>query len=1289
MSNLPSDPTNEPPVEGTPALPPSQELIPCQAPEQPPTRVEDLDPPYSAYPAVSLELVPYPESGVYALGIRHVLSYSQWIFEKWFNWTPGDFHAIYFNDFIKPASSAVVNDDQPRYDLFVPGEKMPTGEVAMYGRVMRVGSFQESTSPVQTVLIKTDRPGGLDQDPGDEWHSRLSMSIEGFPENSVINQSNSAAGVWCLIEPYLNIRKNDVIEVSWDGVLIFHTVSPEEAAASMPIRILVSKSIIDKGGLKGELILRFRAHDVAENISGGEKYQYSKPYKLVSELDPTLSPAPIFLIDGIPFSQVDFDTQSEKNFILRCFTGLVIPAPNPPYQLFITLYATLIDGSTKTFTLPPVNASNAYVTDVPVPREIIEQIVGGSFRASFQLYTAGGSLLEQSGSVTITVVGTPVSMPGVTIVPIELGLIDPDNDIDIHIPFYEPHDPNWLEFLNIVTREPGGGGLTYRVSRLAGAQGGSYHVAAQDLQPFKGHDVYVYYEVNDGAVHIFGGQAMAIRKSLEVGAQVGERVASLPAPELQYAQGNNINPAHVPGTSLLLTLPYTGTQSGDEVHWVVFGSAVGGSASGTITVNGATQGKALVLEINRNLIDLNLNGALRISYSVQSGGASGQILRSEILDLTVGVGVQLDRPIIEGASILPDRLNPLAALAGAWVVVKFQPMQATDQIDVDWLSSDGIGSYTAQVDGNPSTNEVRAFIPPEIVARSIRPNGNAISVQYRFTRGSFLYESEIVDLELQPLTGLPTPAIDGIGDSMVLELSKLNDAARTRIALWSFIAPNQRMWMTYEGTYEDGTPYLEDTYTANLVTAAGVLNGISPPTPVDKLRRLKDGSQLTIRFWVTLSESADKNSAVLFGVRVHNIQAIPSTLPRPAFANLSDAVITIDPLTYENNASVTVAYSGMNATHRIKLLWMLPDGSLPYIADKDGLAGGRVDFLISPAIMASSVGKKVTLRYIATINGVDVDSFVQEVNVQVIQPSNLPQPLINNLASGGTLDLTTFTGNATASVAKWRLSATGQRVWLICSSAGVGDLYVLNGAAITATEAANGLVNKTVVRTWLAALSTGSQITVTCKVTFDGSTNEAQAVNFQSTTYAIKNHPPLTIDTSVMSFSGTLYQLPPSLGWTSKGYRITRQRAAQGGVPPYTYTSSNPTIASVDSNGIVTGLRGGTVTISVKDSATGAASYSVQSAIVNYEILSSGSYLYGAASVSWVKGAGGITVNNIPNFFNDLHNQYTPSNNRGLWIGVTNTGLPDSNFFFYPHEKIFYRAQGSIHPLITVCAKRI
>ncbi|MDY4300702.1 hypothetical protein SO486_12010, partial [Pseudomonas salmasensis] len=47
-----------------------------------PQRVEDLDPPYSAYPAIPLSYVP-GEVAVYGLGIRHVRPYALYSFENW------------------------------------------------------------------------------------------------------------------------------------------------------------------------------------------------------------------------------------------------------------------------------------------------------------------------------------------------------------------------------------------------------------------------------------------------------------------------------------------------------------------------------------------------------------------------------------------------------------------------------------------------------------------------------------------------------------------------------------------------------------------------------------------------------------------------------------------------------------------------------------------------------------------------------------------------------------------------------------------------------------------------------------------------------------------------------------------------------------------------------------------------------------------------------------------------------------------------------------------------------
>ncbi|SDU94383.1 hypothetical protein [Pseudomonas mucidolens] len=648
-----------------------------QAPATPQVsrRIEDLDPPYSAYPAVDLTAALYPEAGIWGMGIRHVDSHARWVFEKWFNWNLNDYYAIHLNDPNNPAAADITQDDRARYELFVPKEHVPEGEISVFGRLLRVASNQESTSPPQIYLIKSTRPGGTDRDPGCEWHTGLVMNVEGFPEGAIVNPENTRDGVWCLIERYEHVRKNDVIELSWDGIFVQHTVSPAEAAEAGAIRVFVSKAIIDQGGQLGELTLRFRVRDVVGNFSG-EKYQYSKAYTLNSELDPSLLSPPIFLIDGAESTQVDFDAQAESTFEVLALTPRQFPAPVPSYKIAVTLFATLADGTHQAFPLPEVIDENLGVTYVTIARETIGSLVGGSFRVSFQWLKPDSSAL--SGSTTVTVIGTLVLMPAVTVAPIELGMIDPDHDVTVTLPHYQPHNKDWLETLVIEYRQPGGGSELYTQPQLADVQGGIRTVTKETLQRFNGlGTVYFYYQVNDGAARDVGSGTLEIRKSQEFAAQVGERIAEMPVPILQGVQGNNINPADVPGPSVLLTLPYTGTLTGDLIHWNCIGSGIDGSLSNTIQINGGTAGQPLVFPVDRLILDNNLNGSLRISYSLQRTEPL-LTLRSEVLNLTVGIGVQLERPVVEEAQPSSDQLDPLAALDGAHVRVQYQPMLVTD-----------------------------------------------------------------------------------------------------------------------------------------------------------------------------------------------------------------------------------------------------------------------------------------------------------------------------------------------------------------------------------------------------------------------------------------------------------------------------------------------------------------------------------------------------------------------------------------------------------------------------------
>ncbi|MBO0497135.1 hypothetical protein J1G37_28940, partial [Pseudomonas sp. Marseille-Q1929] len=205
----------------------------------PPTRVEDLDTPYSAYPSVTISHLPGESMYAYGMGLRHTVPYATWIFEKWYTWSLLDFYALYFDHASLPVASDNVMVDQPIYSLSVAEEHVPEGDVQVRGLVQRVGSGNQSTSPWQTILVKRTKPGGTDVDPGSPWHSGLKMSVVGFPEGSTLNPFNVGPGVTVKIERYENIRRNDLISVSWDGNYVPHRVTDDEAAGVVDILVFI------------------------------------------------------------------------------------------------------------------------------------------------------------------------------------------------------------------------------------------------------------------------------------------------------------------------------------------------------------------------------------------------------------------------------------------------------------------------------------------------------------------------------------------------------------------------------------------------------------------------------------------------------------------------------------------------------------------------------------------------------------------------------------------------------------------------------------------------------------------------------------------------------------------------------------------------------------------------------------------------------------------------------------------------------------------------------------------
>ncbi|MFP5497681.1 MAG: hypothetical protein ACLGJE_16210 [Gammaproteobacteria bacterium] len=210
MPNLPIDPDDNASVIEDPGVPVSDSPLALLEPAPLPViTAEDLAPPYSAFPPVSLDRYP-DEPYAYGLGIRHVQPYAYFLLEKWHTWGIFDVFELYLNNDL--LAHGIVENDQDRYALYVIAERMPEGEVQVRARVLRAGSGQQSTSPTQSILIKTTRPGGIENNGDDKWHSKLSLSVDGLPESSTINMDTISHGLYAVIASYPNVRKNDTIE---------------------------------------------------------------------------------------------------------------------------------------------------------------------------------------------------------------------------------------------------------------------------------------------------------------------------------------------------------------------------------------------------------------------------------------------------------------------------------------------------------------------------------------------------------------------------------------------------------------------------------------------------------------------------------------------------------------------------------------------------------------------------------------------------------------------------------------------------------------------------------------------------------------------------------------------------------------------------------------------------------------------------------------------------------------------------------------------------------------------
>jgi hypothetical protein len=197
-----------------------------------------------------------------------------------------------------------------------------------------------------------------------------------------------------------------------------------------------------------------------------------------------------------------------------------------------------------------------------------------------------------------------------------------------------------------------------------------------------------------------------------------------------------------------------------------------------------------------------------------------------------------------------------------------------------------------------------------------------------------------------------------------------------------------------------------------------------------------------------------------------------------------------------------VGYADMLLTDSITLIW---NGDKTSIGAAAGNAAKSVDFNVPVNLIAAAMGKSIEVSYEVTRDGEVLPSSKLTLTVGTLSEADLGQskPVIVEANGTTVVDLNTFTGDATVTVAKWPLAAVGQRVWLtVYGPTGTPLAQLLDGFPITETDGISG-ISRSITRVQLEGLPAGANIRVELKVNFNGDSSEAASVSFPDANYSV------------------------------------------------------------------------------------------------------------------------------------------------------------------------------------------
>lgn len=507
-------------------------------------------------------------------------------------------------------------------------------------------------------------------------------------------------------------------------------------------------------------------------------------------------------------------------------------------------------------------------------------------------------------------------------------------------------------------------------------------------------------------------------------------------------------------------------------------------------------GKAYYFNIEHALVAALAKGTAYAYYLLQGDGLPDKRSYNRHLRI-LGDVVKWPAPTID--QLIGDYLEPDLPEA----TVRF-PAQASwpDGAFLDvMVVAEGVGSPIVRRIGAPVGNipitpegEMLVMVPDSILKHF---NGYPTEVYYVLSRqGALPQESLRLKVHVgEPVRELPEPIVEKAYDGVL----NPDDITEYAWVIAPFTGTLQGDWITL---YWIGPG-------AN--TSVRVQVGVDGATTehsilIDYITANLD-EQVKVFYTLGRSQQRPRYSHI---ATVEIRQGL-GELPPPGLSRATitgPGTATLAPLDVQTGTTLVVSYVGMRDGDSIQVTMQGTAGAgSPVIPSKPGNeATNRVEFDVSKAAIAANIGRSSTsvlFTYTVARNGKSEPSLPLTVTVTSIPMGNLPTPRINNVASGGVLDVPNLPSTAKLTIAQWPFQYTNMKIWLTyrCTGATPSSNVIWAGAAHAST---NGLEYAAPLA-WLATCPSRGTVTVEFKVGYIPNATEAQAVSFPMTTYTIKD----------------------------------------------------------------------------------------------------------------------------------------------------------------------------------------